>query len=74
MDFNKNNIRAVILIAFSCILFYLGVKNIGLVLQTLGDVIDIIFPFILETTIAALVGPHPDVPIVCDVSPILEYI
>lgn len=56
MDFNKNNVRAVILIAFSCILFYLGVKNIGLVLQTLGDVIDIIFPFILGAAIAFIIN------------------
>lgn len=56
MDFNKKNIRAVILIAFSCILFYLGVKNIGLVLQTFGYVIDIIFPFILGAAIAFIIN------------------
>ena len=56
MDFNKKNIRTMILVAFSCILFYLGVKNIGLVMGSLGRVIDVLFPFILGAAIAFVIN------------------
>ncbi|MCI9475134.1 AI-2E family transporter [Anaerovoracaceae bacterium 41-7] len=52
MDWNKKNIKTTILIAFACILFYLGVKNIGLVMESLGSVLDVTFPFILGACIA----------------------
>ncbi|MCI5688745.1 MAG: AI-2E family transporter [Emergencia sp.] len=52
MEWNKKNIKITILIAFACILFYLGVKNIGLVLESLGSILDVTFPFILGACIA----------------------
>lgn len=56
MEFNKKNIQTLILIIFACILFYLGVKNIGLVMTALGQLIDIIFPFILGAAIAFIIN------------------
>lgn len=56
MEFNKKNIKTLILIAFSCILFYLGVKNVGLVLHYLGQFIDILFPFIVGAAIAFIIN------------------
>lgn len=56
MDFNKKNIRILMLMAFACILFYLGVKNIGLVLDNLGRLLDIVFPFILGAAIAFIIN------------------
>lgn len=56
MEFNKKNIRTILLMIFGCILFYLGLKNIGMVLGTLGSLIDLIFPFILGAGIAFVIN------------------
>lgn len=52
MEFNKKNLRTIILIVFVSILFYLGIKNIGVVAEALGYVFDLLFPFILGAGIA----------------------
>ena len=56
MEFNKKNIKTFILIAFACILFYLGIKNIGLVVEAIGGVLGIMFPFILGAGIAFVIN------------------
>lgn len=56
LDWNKRNIKITLLMAFACILFYLGVKNIGLVLASLGNIVDICFPFILGACIAFILN------------------
>ncbi|MEE0741464.1 MAG: AI-2E family transporter [Emergencia sp.] len=56
MEFNKNNRRSIIGIAFACILFYLCLRNIGLVAETAGDILDLIFPFILGAGIAFVIN------------------
>ena len=56
MEFNKKNIRTVILIICSCILFYLAVKNIGLIAGAAGSIIDVLFPFILGAAIAFIIN------------------
>ncbi len=38
--------------AFACILFYLGVKNIGLVIESIDSILELLFPFILGAAIA----------------------
>ena len=43
MEFNKKNIRTIVLIIFSCILFYLGIKNIGIVADSVRSVIGVGF-------------------------------
>lgn len=52
LDFNKKNIKTIMLMAFACILFYLGVKNIGLVAESIGSILGLLFPFILGAAIA----------------------
>ena len=42
MEFNKKNIRTIVLIIFSCILFYLGIKNIGIVADSVRSVIGVV--------------------------------
>lgn len=56
MEFNKKNIRTVVLIIFSCILFYLGIKNIGLVAESFRNVIGVASPFILGAVIAFILN------------------
>ena len=56
MEFNKKNIKTFILIAFAWILFYLGIKNIGLVVEAIGGVLGIMFPFILGAGIAFVIN------------------
>lgn len=56
MEFNKNNRRSILGIAFACILFYLGLKHIGLVAETAGKIFDLIFPFILGAGIAFVIN------------------
>lgn len=56
LDLNKKNLKTLLILAFSCILFYLGFKNLGAVLGVLGKVIDIIFPFILGAAIAFIIN------------------
>lgn len=56
MEFNKKNIKSIVLIIFSAILFYLGLKNIGLVMTAAGDILDLIFPFILGGAIAFVIN------------------
>lgn len=52
MEFNKKNIKSIILILFSGIVFYLCLKNIGVVATSFGDLFDLLFPFILGAGIA----------------------
>lgn len=42
--------------AFACILFYLGVKNIGLVVTSIGSILNLLFPFILGAAIAFVIN------------------
>lgn len=42
--------------AFACILFYLGVKNIGVVVSSIGSVLSLLFPFILGAAIAFVIN------------------
>lgn len=56
MEFNKKNIRTILLMIFGCILFYLGLKNIGVVLGTIGSLLDLISPFILGAGIAFVIN------------------
>ena len=56
LDLNKKNLKTLLILAFSCILFYLGIKNLGAVLGVLSKVIDIIFPFILGAAIAFIIN------------------
>ncbi len=56
MEFNKKNIKTFILTAFACILFYLGIKNIGLVVEAIGGVLGLMFPFILGAGIAFVIN------------------
>ncbi|MGN0658507.1 MAG: AI-2E family transporter [Emergencia sp.] len=52
MNFSKKDIKTALLVIFACILFYLGVKNIGTVMQAAGSILDLCFPFILGAGIA----------------------
>lgn len=56
LDFNKKNIKTILLIAFSCILFYLAIKNIGLVAESIGSILGLLFPFILGAAIAFVIN------------------
>lgn len=56
MEFNKKNIRTIVLIIFSCILFYLGIKNIGIVADSVRSVIGVVSPFILGAAIAFILN------------------
>lgn len=56
MELNKKNLKTLLFLAFSCILFYLGIRNLGAVLGVLGRVIDIVFPFILGAAIAFIIN------------------
>ena len=56
MEFNKKNIKTFILTVFACILFYLGIKNIGLVFGAIGSILGVMFPFILGAGIAFVIN------------------
>ena len=56
MDLNKNNVKKILFIIFSCILFYLAIRNIGVVVDYLGAFLNIIFPFILGGAIAFIIN------------------
>lgn len=56
MEFNKSNIKNIIVIMFAGILFYLGIKNIGIVAAAFGKLMEILFPFILGAGIAFVIN------------------
>ena len=57
MDFdNKKHVKTFILVIFAAILFYLGVQNIGLVVDTAGKLFGVISPFVLGAVIAFIVN------------------
>ncbi len=57
MDFNnKKQVKTMILVIFAAILFYLGVKNIGVVVDAAGWFFGVISPFILGAVIAFIVN------------------
>lgn len=41
---------------FACILFYLGIRNIGIVFGAVGDLLGLMFPFILGAVIAFILN------------------
>ena len=57
MDFNnKKHVKTLILVIFAAILFYLGVQNIGLVVDAAGWFFGVISPFVLGAVIAFIVN------------------
>lgn len=57
MDFNnKKHVKTLILIIFAAILFYLGVQNIGMVVDAAGWFFGVISPFVLGAVIAFIVN------------------
>ncbi len=57
MDFNnKKHVKTFILIIFAAILFYLGVQNIGMVVDAAGWFFGVISPFVLGAVIAFIVN------------------
>lgn len=56
MEFNKKNIKTIIFVMFACILFYLGIRNIGIVFGAVGDLLGLMFPFILGAVIAFILN------------------
>lgn len=53
---NKKHVKTFILVIFAAILFYLGVQNIGLVVDTAGKLFGVISPFVLGAVIAFIVN------------------
>lgn len=57
MDFNnKKHVKTFILVVFAAILFYLGVQNIGIVVDAAGWFFGVISPFVLGAVIAFIVN------------------
>lgn len=57
MDFNnKKDVKKIIFVIFSAILFYLGVQNIGIVMDAAGWFFGVISPFVLGAVIAFIVN------------------
>lgn len=56
MDFNRRNIKIILMILFAAILFYLIIRNISSVADAMGTFQDIMFPFILGGGIAFVIN------------------
>lgn len=56
MEFNKKTKKTIIFIAFICILFFLAVKNIGLITEGIGSGIELFKPFIIGASIAFVIN------------------
>ncbi len=57
MDFNnKKHVKTFVFVIFAAILFYLGVQNVGLVVDMAGRLFGVISPFVLGAVIAFIVN------------------
>lgn len=56
MDFDKKTKRTIIFLAFVCIIFFLALKNIGVVSEALSRLIGLFMPFIIGASIAFMLN------------------
>jgi len=56
MDLNKNNIKKIILIIMSCILFYMILQKLDVVIGVCSRALGIVFPFILGLCVAFILN------------------
>ncbi|MDD7719119.1 MAG: AI-2E family transporter [Eubacteriaceae bacterium] len=56
MKYTKKDIKNVIIIAFACIAFYLGLKNFSIVIHAIGYILGIVSPFILGAALAFILN------------------
>lgn len=56
MELNKITFKKLLILIFAGILFYLGLNNLGVVLDKIGILLDVIFPFILGACLAFIIN------------------
>ncbi len=56
MELNKITFKKLLILIFAGILFYLGLNNLGVVLDKIGVLFDVIFPFILGACLAFIIN------------------
>lgn len=56
MELNKITFKKLLILIFVGILFYLGLNNLGVVLDKIGVLFDVIFPFILGACLAFIIN------------------